>query len=467
MGQRLLDALSTLPAPGAYAALFALTFLETAAFAGFVVPGETAVVLCGVLAGRGVLSLPLAVTLASLGAILGDTVGYALGRRLGAPFVLRWGRYVRVRPHHLADAERFFERHGGKAVLFGRFAALLRALAPVVAGLSRMPYGRFLVYNVVGGVLWAGAFTLLGFVVGQSWEVAGRWLGHAALLAVVFGAATAYALSLIHRRRRWLAVRTSRLDRALAARYPAAWPPIRERFTPGARYGLRLTMALVAVALGFYSFTEVVELWAGVPALNRLDALGQRAVGSLGLVPTAKAVAHLGGGVWTAVVGVAVAIWLARSRSWWLGAWVATLAGGEGLVWAAKTFFHRAQPTARLILDHGYSFPSRHAAVAVLLYGFAAAYAWVHLRGAPRTAVVTLMAGLVLAVGLSQMVLGVHYATDVLGGAVLSVTWLVVALALARTFAADDDAMAMQGSERVGRLLPPVAAQESPRLSNL
>lgn len=230
-------------------------------------------------------------------------------------------------------------------------------------------------------------------------------------------------------------------DAWLGARFPRLWPLLRARFTPGAGLGLSLTIALALVWGGFWAFFEVVEIWAGAPALGRLDAGTQAAIGRLvrpGLTPAVRASTELAGAAWTVAAGVGVAILLWRRRSWWFWAWLGTLGGGEALVWAFKTFYQRTRPAEQLIQAHGYSFPSGHSATAVLLYGFAAAYAWTHLQGGARRAALAASAAAVLAVGFSRMYLDVHFATDVLGGVVLGATWLVAALALARAFGQRD-----------------------------
>jgi membrane-associated protein len=154
----------------AYVILALLTFLETSAFVGLVVPGEMAVVFAGFLAGRGLLSPVAAVASASLGAVLGDSVGYEIGHRFG-PAVL--GRF-RFRRSALVRAENVFRRYGGSAVFFGRFVGFLRAFVPLLAGIARMPYRRFLAYNVAGAVLWAAAFTTIGYVAGANWQAIAR-----------------------------------------------------------------------------------------------------------------------------------------------------------------------------------------------------------------------------------------------------------------------------------------------------
>ena len=154
-------------------------------------PGETIVILGGVLASAGLLDLPETIVVVVLGAIVGDSIGYELGRHLGRPWLERHGRLVGMHRGVLARVDELFARHGGKAVLLGRFVGFLRAMAPFVAGASRMPYGRFLVYNALGGTVWSTAFVLLGYFLGASWTVAEQWIGRAGLVIGVIVVAAA------------------------------------------------------------------------------------------------------------------------------------------------------------------------------------------------------------------------------------------------------------------------------------
>lgn len=181
----LTDRLLAVPAPAAYAIVAALVFAEAALFVGFVLPGETAVLLGGVLAATGRLSLFALVLLVMAAAVIGDTVGYEVGRHLG-PRVLAT-RPLRRHAQRLDGARRLLRERGGWAVFLGRFTAFLRAAMPALAGASRMPYRRFLVFNAAGGVVWGGGVVLLGFSAGQSYAAVARTLGRtsAVLLAVV------------------------------------------------------------------------------------------------------------------------------------------------------------------------------------------------------------------------------------------------------------------------------------------
>ncbi|MEV4755848.1 DedA family protein [Micromonospora sp. NPDC049559] len=181
----------------------ALAFGESAAFVGFFLPGETALLLGGAIAATGRVDLVTMIVVAAAGAIAGDSVGYEIGRRIGPPLRRsRLGR--RVGERRWERAERFVARHGPVAVLSGRWVGVLRALVPALAGMNRMPYPRFLLFNALGGAAWAATVVLIGYAAGASWRQAEEHLGLAgALLAAAVVAAIAlYWLIHRHRRRR-------------------------------------------------------------------------------------------------------------------------------------------------------------------------------------------------------------------------------------------------------------------------
>jgi membrane protein DedA with SNARE-associated domain len=200
MEQKLLDFVEAAGA-WAYVLVFVFALLECAAFVGLLVPGESMVVFAGFLAGRGALELPLLLPAVWIGAVLGDNAGYWMGREVPRPWVLAHGGRLGITQGALEKAEDYFRRHGGKTVLFGRFIGFLRALAPFVAGSSRMPWPRFLGYNAAGAVLWSTAFTLLGFFAGESWHRIEDWLSNIGTSLGLAAVALFVAIKLIRRRR--------------------------------------------------------------------------------------------------------------------------------------------------------------------------------------------------------------------------------------------------------------------------
>jgi len=171
-----------------YFAVFVLVALESA---GVPMPGETALVSAAVLAGRGDLRIGLVIACAAAAAILGDNAGYWVGREFGFPLVYKYGRYVRVDEGRLKVAQYLFQRHGGKIVFFGRFVAILRAFAAFLAGVNHLPWPRFLLFNALGGIVWATIFGLGGYFLGHAFEHYARPVGIAALIAAVVGAVAA------------------------------------------------------------------------------------------------------------------------------------------------------------------------------------------------------------------------------------------------------------------------------------
>ena len=182
----------------AYIAVFCLVFAEDALFVGFVIPGETAAVLGGVVSSRGEVQLGTMMALVVGAAIIGDSAGYEVGKHLGSRILD--AKALRRHAGRLENAQDFLRRKGGSAVFLGRFTAFFRAVMPALAGTSRMPYGRFLAWNAVGGIVWGIGFVLLGFLAGNSYEAVAQAVGRD--LAVVIAAVAVAALIVWHVRSR-------------------------------------------------------------------------------------------------------------------------------------------------------------------------------------------------------------------------------------------------------------------------
>ena len=138
---------------------------------GLPLPGETTLVAAAIYAGTThQLSIASIIAAAIVGAIAGDNIGYAVGRRWGYRLLVRYSRLLRMNPRRITLGQFLFARHGGKVVFFGRFIALLRALAAVLAGINRMPWRRFLFFNASGAVVWVTSYGLAGYVLGAQIE---------------------------------------------------------------------------------------------------------------------------------------------------------------------------------------------------------------------------------------------------------------------------------------------------------
>ena len=181
------------PATAGYAAVALLIGAESS---GVPVPGETSLIAAAVLASQGHLSLPLVIAVAAVGAIVGDNVGYLIGRRGGRWLLTRRGRGKRRREQLLARGDAFFEHHGAKAVFFARWVPGLRMLAAWLAGTVRMPWPRFVLWNALGGISWATTIAIAAYLLGKAASAVLGAAGFAALALLL-----AAGLAVLLRRR--------------------------------------------------------------------------------------------------------------------------------------------------------------------------------------------------------------------------------------------------------------------------
>jgi membrane protein DedA with SNARE-associated domain len=180
-----------------YPAVALFVFLESA---GVPLPGETMVLLASFTAAVDhQLQIPIIIACAAMGAIMGDNLGYLIGRTGGRAFVERFGKYFFLKPHHLAGAEQLFSKHGEKTVFFGRFFALLRIWAAFLAGMNRMRWPVFLLYNAAGGIVWATLAGTIGYLAGNLLHLSFGQLDQAAATFawIAIGILAALVLALI------------------------------------------------------------------------------------------------------------------------------------------------------------------------------------------------------------------------------------------------------------------------------
>jgi membrane-associated protein len=193
---------------GGYVALTAIVFTETGLLIGFFLPGDSLLITAGLVAAAGGLDIWLLNGLLSVAAIAGDSVGYAIGYRAGPHIFTREdSRWFNKK--HLVRTREFYERHGGKTIILARFIPIIRTFAPVVAGVGRMDYRRFLAFNVLGGIGWVCGLTWAGYLLGQTIPDIGRYI-HVVIVVVI-------VLSLIPIGVEWWRARAGR-DDAVAGR---------------------------------------------------------------------------------------------------------------------------------------------------------------------------------------------------------------------------------------------------------
>lgn len=177
--------------------LFGIVCLESA---GLWLPGETALIAAAVLAGKGHLSIEGVIAVAAVAAIIGDNIGYWIGRKVARPLIDRWERARRYADRVLPPAERFFQRHGGKAVFLARFFGGLRVTGAWMAGITRMQWWRFLFWNAAGGIVWAFGVGLLAYYAGKA--AADALARYGVYAAIAGGIAVVILIAVLHLWRR-------------------------------------------------------------------------------------------------------------------------------------------------------------------------------------------------------------------------------------------------------------------------
>jgi membrane protein DedA with SNARE-associated domain/membrane-associated phospholipid phosphatase len=418
-----------------YLVVGGLAFLETGAFVGLVAPGETAMLLGGLVAGQGKIDVLTLIAICWTAATLGDLTSFFLGRRLGRTFLVNHGPKVQITEERLHTVEGFFDRHGGKAILIGRFVGLVRAIAPFLAGSSGMPLRRFVPYDVIGAGLWSSTFILLGYVFWQSFS---RLLEYAKKGALALGIVICFLVALVWAVR-WLRVAGNRAKArawlARQSRRPGLAPVVRaltpvarsiagparfawERLTPG-ELGLQLT-TLTAVA-GVAVFVFVAET---VRVTDRTFGQGDQEVLRLAddlrqemLVSIAKVLTALGSlPVALVLVGLTCVFLVTRREPWRAFVLALALALTWVVVHVTKAAVDRPRPARGLVDADGSSFPSGHAAYALAWVAVAVMLSHVLPSLASRFAFVTVGIVIAVVVGATRLYLRAHYLSDVLAG---------------------------------------------------
>ena len=443
------DRILSLPGWLVLALVFAFPALEASAFVGFVFPGEIAVILGGVAASRGTVALWAVIAAAVSGAIIGDSIGYLIGRRWGT-HLLRGtlGRLPVIRTHldkNLDSARAYVQRRKGSAVFFGRFTAALRVLVPGLAGISEVHYPTFLVYNVAGGTLWGAGFAILGYIAGASYHRVEKIAGQAGL--ILLGVIVAGLI-------------TSRLVRHFAPRSPglkaigdrlAATPPLpwarrrfpaqvawaRRRLDARSPRGFWLTFTVAAGALAAWAFgslTQDVTSHDDAALADPHVTAWVVAHRTEWLTGALKVLTWLGSTAVIIPAGLAIGLYfLVRRRDWQpLALLTAAFGGAVGLYHIVKTLVGRPRPPAAIWIGHytGASFPSGHATQSAAFYAMLAIVLGTGLSLRMRAVVWGAAALVVLIVGASRIYLGAHWLTDVLAGYALGASWVAIVVAV-------------------------------------
>ena len=416
-----------------YVIVFLIVLLECQAFLGFFMPGESIVMVAGFLAGQDVLDIRALIVVVSVAAILGDSIGYEFGRRLGRDWLRRHGEKFWLRPERLDRMDAFFTRYGGLSVLFAHFLHVGRALMPFFAGAARLPYLRFLSFNAIGCILWATIYSLLGYLFGQSWHLIDRWIGRAGVIAAILSTMVVVTIVL------WRGIASRELEirewwRQFCAR-PAVvnfrrrfarqidW--LEQRFSAKGYLGIHLTVGIFLLFAAAAIFSGLMQQigtrdWFVAADFRVAEWFANHSGGTM--TPAMDLTAHLGSRYWLAAF-VLVGALLGRRIRYSLQLLLVAAPGGVLLDFLLKWVFARERPR----FGHGVFLGPLDGDLlsATVVYG---ALAYILVRGVRRwhwrALVVIGTVLLIFLVALSSLYLGGTELSDALAAMMEGAVWL-------------------------------------------
>jgi undecaprenyl-diphosphatase len=421
-----------------YVIVFLIVMLECQAFLGFFMPGESMVMVAGFLAGQAVLDIRALIVVVAVAAIVGDSIGYEFGRRLGRDWLWRHGERFWLRPERLAKLDAFFTGYGGWSVLFAHFLHIGRALMPFMAGAARLPYLRFLTFNAIGCILWATIYSLVGYIFGQSWYLIDRWIGRAGIIGAIFSTMVVVTIvlwrGLVSREleiREWwrqFCARPAVVEFRQRFARPIDW--LEQRFSPDGYLGIHLTVGiflLLAAAaifsgllqrLGTREWFVAADLAVATWFANHSGGVMSGAMGYLAML----------GSVYWLVALFVVAVILCRYEKHRLRLLLIAAPGGVLLDLLLKYLFAQERPRFGRALGHGVEFGplGGDLLIATIIYG---ALAYVLVRSLPRWSwralVIVVTVLLIFVVTLSSLYLRAAELSEALAAMIEGAAWLL------------------------------------------
>ncbi|MEK7641789.1 MAG: bifunctional DedA family/phosphatase PAP2 family protein [Patescibacteria group bacterium] len=378
---------------GGYVFLFVTTTFEGVPLIGALIPGHITIIAGGFLAKMGVLNLWLVLLISAVGAIIGDYIGFKIGRKYGLSFIDRLRPYFFITDAHIEKTNAVLAKHTGKAMIIGRFSPITRALMPFLVGASSAPVKKFWLFNVIGGVTWTTSSIFVGYIFGAGYHVAAGYVGKFALFAIIAGLIIIWGYRFVNMRfhifkkyELFMLILNLVSLYVLARTLQDAWSP--NSFM--ANFDVYVNALMNGINQTHY-WIRVVAVW----------------------------VTTIGGTVATGGLGLAVGIYLIMKKRWRSAVIMLTSVGSTALVVGlVKAFFLRARPENALVDMLGDpSFPSGHAALAAAFFVIAGyllvrmLHSWVY-----REIAIVLCVVAIVAIGLSRVVLNVHWVSDVVAG---------------------------------------------------
>ncbi|MCE9642956.1 MAG: LssY C-terminal domain-containing protein [Candidatus Andersenbacteria bacterium] len=428
---------------------FLASILEAVAFVGFLVPGSIVVTLLGFIASKGEMNPLVLTSICIVGAIIGDAVSFFWGR-YGTSIFSDTNRIFHTK--HLARGEQFFKKHGYYSVFLGRFISGIRSFIPYIAGMFKMDTRQFFIWNIISAIGWSAAHVYTGYFFGAAWRVAEKWSTRAGLFILVAGLFiiglwylarfTARRAKRIYRFAQsiWLSVLHAIItnhDVVLwAQHHPRTSRFLRDRSRTDSFWGMPFTLLVIAFLGALLEFFGIVQSLATSTVLSGADVRVENLLYAFRSGPATTFflwVTMLGNWVIAAgtLVCASAVLFLWRKERFIIPLWIA-VAGSQIVGLIGKFELHRPRPVGVAVYtEQSFSFPSGHSIFAVALYGFLTYIAVRYARRWRNKIYITFFGlAVIFLIGLSRLYVGVHYFSDVWGGYLMGLLWLIIGISL-------------------------------------
>ncbi len=382
-----------------YVVIFFAAALEAVPLLGLFAPGMVIVVAGGFMVKLGILDIGDVIVVASIGAILGDLAGYFLGKKYGFSFLEKYGKCFFFREEQYKKIKGLMNNHTGKSLIIGRFNSLTRSFAPFIAGSTATPFGKFLLFNVIGGVVWAVTFVMVGFIFGQSYEAISQYIGRFVTYAIIGSIGIVYLYRFVNKRKHIFS-----------------------------KYHL---YTLIINIFSLYLFAKMVEDVIDMEPVTNLDVwLNQQVtfLWSPSLNEVMIFITNVASPLNLSLLAVLLFVVLIIKKKWYFGLLLMVgMTGGVVLELLVKLLMQRERPINALIDVSGYSFPSGHATMATIFF-LALIFSFkddIQNKSLKVIFTVSLVSAFLL-VGFSRVYLNVHWFSDVVAGFALGLFWLTL-----------------------------------------
>lgn len=416
-----------------YAIISIMILLECA---GLPLPGETMLLAGSAYASTGHLNIYLVILTASISAAVGDAGGYWVGRKFGRRILGSKNRFFIHISTRLQKVESFYKRFGDPVVFFGRFVTILRMYVALFAGIGKMPYYKFALYNVSGGILWATTFGIIGFIFGKNLsfvEKLSNELGWVVAAAILF-----FFFFLVLRRYIIKRVNFERIGKPFDKPVQKILsfiqknqflPKLRRSLTYKQYLGLHLATGLIIAIIGMTFFHVIAE---SVIFQNHIVNIDMKIACTVENWHTPFATAFFVSvtdlGTWGVFITVVILSYLFIKQKLWyhLFIWLTASLGADFIDIVIKEIIKRPRPPLpHLVHVWGYSFPSGHATVSMVTYGMLAYFSILNTKGwSTRISVIFSALIVICFIGFSRIYLEVHYFSDIIGGYTAGMIWL-------------------------------------------